>query len=169
MRCEAHRPYMTKAINNTEGTAAMFFADRAREITEFCLRRGGKCFVGWEVPTLFAYAFFHVVDRTVFLVREHGSIAAVAFAWGMPAADIQARAAAREPVFQWKRSQDNADAVFLAEVVGSQAQLGRIVRQTQTRWPDLQHRQIYTFRNGQLVGLPGDTIERLTHGRRQRT
>jgi hypothetical protein len=149
-----------------EKPAALVFADRARELTEFCVRRGGQCFADWPVPTVFAYAFFHAVARTVFIVREHASITAVAFAWGMPAATIRDRAAKGEPIFQWRRSKDSADSLFLAETIGTQAQLGNLTRQVFRRWPDFAKKTVLTFRHDRLVELRGATIERLTHGQR---
>jgi hypothetical protein len=145
----------------------MFFADRAREITEFCWRNGRSAFPGWEVPTLYAYVFFHVVDRTVFLVREHGEISAVGFMWGVPESEIRSRADAGEPVFCWKRSQDNADSVFMAELVGSAAEFPRLTRGAEQRFPEWwKRKKVFTFRRGKLVQLDRDTIERLNHGRR---
>src|SRR5258706_14419527 len=40
-----------------------FMTNKAREVAEFCLRNGQSCFEGWPVPVLFAYAFYHLVDR----------------------------------------------------------------------------------------------------------
>lgn len=147
--------------------ATTFFADRAREITEFCLRHGKSAFPGWEVPTLYAYVFFHLVDRTVFLVREHGEITAIGFMWGVPEAEIRERTKADQPVFAWKRSQDNADSLFMAELVGSEAEFSRLTRSAAARFPEWwMRKKVFTFRHGKLVQLGRETIERLNHGRR---
>lgn len=144
-----------------------FFTERAREIAEFCVRRGGRAFAGWPVPTLFAYALFHVVDRTVFSTREHGTIAGVGFMWGENERDIRSRAAAGQPVFDWTRSVDGADSLFLAEVVAAGPQLARLARQAKARFPDMEKKKIFTFRRGELVRIPIETVEKVvSHGRR---
>ncbi len=141
--------------------AALFFSQRAVEIAEFCLHNGGKAFAGWLAPTLYAYAFFHVVDRTVFLARSHGAITTAAFMWGRPESEIR-----QDATFNWKRSQDNADSLFLAEVVGSQRDLSKLSKQVSARWPDWTSKKVFTFRSGKLVQLPHETIERMIHVRK---
>lgn len=150
-------------MNTDKGqrTAALLFADRAREIVEFCLRHGGRVFEAWSVTTLFAYVFFHVVARTVFVVRKDGHITAVAFAWSNSETEIRKRAAAGAPQFDWRRTEDAADSLLVAEVIGRRELLGRIARQFTQRWPDWQRRKIFTYRKGQLVELKPDVIARL--------
>lgn len=152
------------ATDRTEAT--LFFAERAREITEFCVRRGGKCFSAWVVPTVFAYAFFHVVQRTVFCTRANSSLASAAFIWGAPEKTIRARAAAGEPVFRWERSRDGADSLFVAEVIGSQANLARLIKPVSRRWPDWERKKLFTYRQEELVQLEPATINRMIYGRR---
>lgn len=146
-----------------ESSAALFFADRAKEITEFCVTHGAKVFEGWPVPTIWAYAFFHVVDRTAFLIREHGEIVALAFCQAVPEKDLRARDAAGLPAFNWRRSIDNADALALAEVIGRKELLSRLARQFDARFPGWRRKKMFTHRAGQLVELPPEVIERMLH------
>lgn len=156
---------------------------RAEEIAGFCVRRGAECWRGWPVRTLFAYVFFHVVDRTVFCVRgttglqDQGTkgpgvsgqwsvvsgrpISAVLFAWGMPAAEIQRIAREGRAVFQWRRSADKSDALFLAEVIGHRELLPRLVKQAEQRWPDWRRKRVFTFRAGSLVELKREVLEKV--------
>lgn len=145
---------------------ALFFAERARAIVEFCVRHRGAAFPDWSVPTLYQYVFFHVVTRTVFVVWERGAVRAVLFAWGEREADIRARAAAGEPAFHWQRSADFADALLVAEVIGRQKDLPRLERAARQRWPDWPRKKIYTYRAGELRELKRGVLERmLQHGR----
>lgn len=169
---------------NAKQTPALLFADRAREICEFCLRHGGpKAFPGWPVPTIFAYGFFHVVARTVFVARQHGGpcgshISAVAFAWSNPETEIRKRAAAGLPQFAWRKTEDEADSLFLAQVIAKAAEgkrgggekgnlLARLAQQAGQRWPDWQRRKIFTYRRSgpdgpsKLVELRQDVIGKL--------
>jgi len=158
---------------------ALLFADRAREIAEFCLRHSGKAFnafEGWNPPLLFSYVFFHVVARTVFMVRKHGGpcgthITAVAFAWSNPETEIRKRAAAGSPQFDWRRTEDAADSLFVAQVIvkSREGNLARLARQVGQRWPDWQQRKIFTYRplrgghqGLQLVELRPAVIAKLT-------
>lgn len=146
----------------------MTLADRAREVTEFLLREGRGIVDAWPVRKLFAYVFFHVAARTLFVVRRGESIATVAIAWAEPEADIRAKAAAGKPIFAWRVTRDDADAIMLAQVVGRRECLGRIVNQARSRWPDLDRRRVLTFRRrggpageARLVELKPRTIARL--------
>jgi hypothetical protein len=144
------------------------FAARAREVTEFCLAHGAKLFADWPVPTLFAYVFFNVVDRTCFVVREHGQIAGVLFAQALDAAEQQRRQAARESSFNWRRSAEKSDAIALREVIARQDLLPRLARQITARWPDWRQRRVFTYRAGELVELKPAVIARFlreTHGK----
>ena len=117
--------------------------------------------VSWPVPTVFAYVFFHVVARTVFIVRQGSEIAAVAFAWSNPETEIRKRAAAGSPQFDWRRTGEEADALFVAQVIGRWELLPRLVRQIVARWPDAERRKIFTYRRKRLVELKPDVIARL--------
>lgn len=48
------------ATSPTSG--AVHTANKAREITEFCVAHGGECFKDWPRLTVFAYVFYHLVD-----------------------------------------------------------------------------------------------------------
>src|ERR1043166_9473317 len=133
---------------NQRPDLAMFFAKKAQETAEFCLRHGKHCFEKWQVPTLFAYVFFHVAERTVFVLRSHGEITGVLFAWAMPEADIRQSAATGQSPFKWQRSQDNADSILCAEVIASRENISALVKQAQARWPNLNTKKIFTFRKG---------------------
>lgn len=140
----------------TSQDVPMIFADRAREVTEFCVNRGGKAFENWAVPTLFAYVFFHLVDRTCFVVRQKGQIAGVMFAQALNEAEQRRRVNEGQCRFLWHRSADNSDAIALREVVARQDLLPRLAKQVTARWPDWRARKILTFRDGELVELrPG--------------
>lgn len=165
--------------------AVMLFTNRARELAEFCVRHGGKAFAGWPVTKLFAYVFFHVVARTVFVARKGGNILAVAFAWSNPETEIRKRAAAGAPQFDWRRTDDEADSLFLAQVIaiGTRAEgqrgkaaegnlLQRLAQQVTQRWPDHERRKIFTYRRSgadgplKLVELRHDVIEKLIEEKR---
>ena len=143
---------------SAQAAPATVFAQRATEISEFCLKNGGQCFARWPVPTLFAYVFFHVVTRTVFCVREGGQIAGVLFAWGMPASEIEQAGAEGKGTFAWRKSRDDSDAIFLAEFIGRRDLFPRLLQQAETRWPDWRRKRIFTFRTGRLVELPQTVI-----------
>lgn len=141
--------------------AALFFSQRAVEIAEFCLHHGGRCFRGWPVPLLYAYAFFHVVDRTVFVVREHGEIVTVVFMYGRPEMKLRA-----DPKFDWKRSEDQADSLLIDTVVGNRQQLRKLAKPVAARWPDwlLKKLFIFRYRGGEkpvLEQLTRETVERM--------
>jgi hypothetical protein len=140
------------------GSPAIFFAARAQEITEFCVRRGDKL---WPVPTLFTYVFFHLADRTLFMVRRGGSIAAVLSAWAMPASEIERLEREGKSQWQWRKSQDNADGLFIGEVIGTRALLPALVKRAMLRWPDWPKKRIFTHRGGKLHELKPDVIRRL--------
>lgn len=144
---------------------ALHFADKARELAEFCVRHGREAFSGWNVPTLYQYVFFHVVSRTVFCVRDRGAVTAVLFAWGMSEKDLRARMAAGQSPFAWQPSADFSDALFIAEVIGSQAQFPKLGRLLSQRWSDWRRKKVFTLRAGTLHELKDDVIERLLHGR----
>ncbi|HVX56982.1 MAG TPA: hypothetical protein VHA37_04570 [Candidatus Saccharimonadales bacterium] len=145
----------------------MVFAELARELTEFCLQRGKECFKGWPVPTVFKYVFFHLATRSCVFLRMNGKPAAVMFARGVPAKTIEERAAKGEPVFSWSLPQDNADALFVAEVIATDETLPALVKRARARWPNWQSRKMYTFRHGKLVQFSEAVKEKfLTYGRR---
>lgn len=158
-----------KTANNAQAreeqygaAASSFFFGKARELAEFCVRNGrGGCFHGWPVPTVFTYAFFHAVQRTVFSTRASGAINSVLFVWGQPERTIRESAAEGGAVFHWQRSQDQADSLFLGEVIAGPPELRRLVKQVEARWPGWRQKKIFTFRHGKLVQLETDTIERL--------
>ena len=141
--------------------AALLFANRATEICEFCLRHGGKAFDGWAVTTAFAYVFFHVVAQTVFVIRKSGQVSAVAFAWPQSEQEIRKRAAAGQSPFRWRIMPEDADALFLSEVIGRRELLGRIAQLVLQRWPDAMKRKVFTFRKKQLVELRPTVIAKL--------
>ena len=142
--------------------AALVFADKAREIAEFCLARGGeRTFQGWPVPTLFAYAFFHSVDRTVFVARDHGAIAAVVFAWGVDETELRRCVAEKRPLFAWRRGKDDGDSVFLAEMVGARRYIPALYRQVSARFRGFARKTVFTFRRGQLARLEPAVIQRM--------
>jgi hypothetical protein len=141
-----------------------FYLDRARELTEFCVHNRGRCFKDWPVRTLYAYCFFLLVDRGLFCIRANGSVAAVMFAWGSTVDDIRGRAARKDPAFDWKRSNDRGDAIFLAEVIGDRNRLPKLFKLATARWPDWQNKQIFTYRGSDLVELPHELIKRMIYG-----
>lgn len=149
--------------------AAQLFLDRARELTEFCLRRGASrtghhAFAGWKVETLFAYVFFHVVARTVFVLRQGGTLSAVAFAWSKPEQQIRWCAAAGVSPFQWRKTDDQADSILLGEVIAPGVGLAgwrRLWKQGRERWPDLDRRKVFTYRAGRLVEITA-AVQRMT-------
>lgn len=143
------------------------FIAQAREVTEFCLEHGGKCFAGWEVKTLFAYVFFHLVDGGCFVVRRDGRAVAVLFAWGTDAMQILFRDTFEKPVFDWERSKEGS-AIFVAEVIttpASRSALPKLFELAAGRWPDWRRKVIFTCRGGKLHELQRDAIERLIYGR----
>jgi hypothetical protein len=160
------------ALNRTEGTegtdAALHFAEKAREVAEFCVRRGASrtgqqtAFDGWDVRTLYRYVFFHTVTRTVFCVRSQGAIAAVAFVWGGPSYEFQV-GSGKFP-FRWQRSADAADALFVGHVVGAQKELPALLRQVKARWPDFERKRIFTFRHGAMHELSRETLGKMLNG-----
>lgn len=155
----------TQTLESGSPAVCDIFADRAREVTEFCLNRGGKAFEGWAVPTLFAYVFFHLVDRTCFVVRQKGEIAGVLFAQALDEAEQRQRVALNGCRFNWTRSFDRpTDAIALREVVARQDLLPRLAKQVSGRWPDWRERKVFTFRNGALVELRPAVIERFLGG-----
>ena len=150
--------------------------DKARELTEFCLRHGGRCFDGWPVKTLFEYCFFHLVDRGVFIVRDHGEIVACMFAWGTSVPAIMMRHGNHAAPFCWERSRNHEQALFLAEVIstGKTAKIARshlvqMVRQGAAKWPDWKQKRIFTYRDKKLVELPHDVIQRMLGSWRRAT
>lgn len=145
--------------HKVDPAAVTHFAERAKELTEFCLARAGsRVFERWPVPTLYAYVFFHLVDRSVMVVREHGQIAAVMFLHAMPAEELQALVQAQRPWWQWRRSRDSADALVLAETIGRRELVSRLVKQARQRWPDLDRKKVFTWRRDQFVELTPDVI-----------
>lgn len=107
----------------------------AQAVTEFCLSKGKRLFDGWPVRTLFTYVFFHLTDGTCFVSRGRGKIKAVAFAWRMPAHEIFTNHEVRKSLFSWRIHQQ-ADAIFVAEVIGNQKRLPHLIRQGMARFPD---------------------------------
>lgn len=81
------------------------------------------------------------------------------FAWGMSERDIRARVAAGLSPFAWKRSRNGEDAIFLAEVIGERAGLGKLFKMATARWPDWERKKIYTFRGNRLTLLPQGLIK----------
>lgn len=150
----------TAQATTTPTDVPMIFADRAREVTEYCVTQGGKAFEGWAVPTLFAYVFFHLVDRTCFVVRKGGAIAGVMFAQALDEAEQRRRVDEGQSRFLWHRSADTSDAIALREVVARRDLLPRLAKQVTARWPDWRQRKVFTFRDGALVELPGEVIKK---------
>ena len=150
--------------------AGTHMIEKARELTEFCLRHGGKCFVAWPTKTLFEYCFFHLVDRTVFTVRDHGQVVACLFGWITSVTAIQEKHAKGQTPFCWQRSKDHEDGAFLAEVISlKKSDLGKLLRQVAARWPLWRTKRIFTYRSGQLVELPRELIRRMVQeGGRQK-
>lgn len=141
--------------------AQEWLLQRAKEITEFCLAKGGKCFADWPVKTLFAYVFFHLVDHGVFVCRQNGQIVAVMFAWATSVAAITQRHQQGLSPFNWERSRNHEDGGFLAEVIGERSLLPRLLKQVTAKWPDWKEKKIFTYRDGQLVELPKEVIGRM--------
>jgi hypothetical protein len=149
---------------------SLILARKAVEVTEFILAHRGRTFPGWRVPLIWQYAFWHLAQGTAFVVRAEGRIVALAFVWGAPAEQIRARAATGQPAFQWEQSQDSAEAVLVAEVIGDRNYLPRLYQQAQRRWPDLERKTLFTYRAGSLVELTPAIVSVMVrkdaHGRR---
>lgn len=146
------------------------FLERAREITQFGIEHGGDCFKDWPIKIVFAYAFFQLVDRCCFTIRSNGRLAGVMFAYAMPALDIVNQAWRKEPVFDWQRSEDSADAIFIAEVIGGGKTLNKLFKLAVSRFPNWERKRLYTYRakadgTKALHPLDHDTIKRLIYGR----
>jgi len=164
MRREPRRAYMK--TNSIQPEAVDYFTERSKEIVQFCLRESKGLFARWPVPTLFAYVFFRLVDRTVFVLRDNGRITAVASAWGRPETEIRAGR-----TFGWKRSQDGADAVFIAEVIGQRRHLPRLARLLSKRLPGWEKKKVFTMRSEpdrpmdrKLVELRPELFKRMLNG-----
>jgi len=154
-----------KLTKETKAAAVpMYFAGKAREVAEFCLRKGGQCFENWDAITLFTYVFFHLVDGNCFVVRKNGGIAGVLFLWGATETDIRQRAATGESPFYWQRSMKAGDALFLAEVVSAHDCLPTLFKLAAAKWPDWQQRKVFTYREGRLIQLPVDLVKRMIFG-----
>jgi hypothetical protein len=147
-------------------SSALFFTDRAREITEFWVKSNRQRGLGSSgpapsVPTLYAYVFFSLVDRTLFVVRRHSAIVAALTVWGMPEAEIRQMDAEGESTWQWRRSRDDADSLCVGEVIGARELLPALVRQVSSRWPNWRDKKVFTYRRGKLVQLDPATVEKL--------
>lgn len=158
------KPEMRNAECQVQNLAwSQIVAQRAVELTEFILKRRGRAFEGWPVPLIFQYCFWHIAEGTAFVARDHTGICGVAFAWGMTEREILRREADGLAPFQWERSVDGADGLFLAEVIAGEKQkaesrkqtLQRLHRQMLSRWPDLERRKVFTYRGAHLeMGAP---------------
>ncbi len=155
------------ALQANPGAHVMF--DKARAVTEFCIKHGGDCFKDWPVPLVFNYVFYHLVDGGCFVVRANGEISAVMFAWGLNSKEVLARHQAALSPFAWQRSRNNEDAIFLAEVIGERSRLGKLFKMAAAKWPDWQSKTIFTYRDGSLVELPQAVIKQFIYGQRAGT
>jgi len=154
----------TKAPERPAAAVPMYFASKARDIAEFCVAKGDKCFAEWPIPTIFAYVFFHLIDGGCFVVRKNGGIAGVMFLWGANEADIRQRAAVSDSPFYWQRSKRDGDSLFLAEVVAAHSSLPKLFKLAAARWPDWQRKKVFTYREGKLIEFPHDVIKRMILG-----
>lgn len=142
--------------------------NKAREITEFCLLKGGRPFQTWPASILFSYVLFQVVDRSCYVVRAHGQVRAVMFLWSESEATIRARDSAGEPAFYWQPSRAS-DALFLAEVIADQNTLPQLYKQAARRWPSWEEKPIFTKRSqgncSRLVQIPHAVVQRMIFGK----
>lgn len=131
-----------------------------REITAFCVSRGGKCFAGWPVRKLHAYVVHHLNRGTAVFARRGGRIAAALFVWPVNLAAATGRAQRGEASFLWREDDPAPDGFLLAEVVGTRAVLNAM------EWPELgaiEGKTILTYRRGKLVVLNWATIKRFLY------
>jgi hypothetical protein len=139
----------------------------------FCLKEGAKAFVGWKAVLVFQYCYHHLAYRTVFVERSHGKIVAAMFAWGVTSDSVIEREERDQPVFQFEPSVDNADAIFLAEVIGERRKLRKVFKMASARWPNWGMRIVFTYRiDGRgvrnMTTLRPDVVRRMVLGYRPR-
>lgn len=106
----------------------------ATELTEFFLKRKGRCFEGWSEEKIFNYVLVNCVHGNVFFARTPGEgarpagpIALAAIAWLGDAATIKHKAELDSPQFSWdgfseQQSPDRKGAGFcLARSMGNRS------------------------------------------------
>jgi len=138
-------------------------ADAVKEVAVFMIARGKKFFNGWKAPVIFKYVAWHFLCGNLFVVRDHGAIAAAGIAWPTTVNDIYWRDHERLAQFDFTVPQ-SGEALLVAEVVGSPSACLKLWQLAMNRWPHI--RRIFTYRRDKLVELHLATIERfLSYGK----
>lgn len=136
--------------------------EKIKRLTVWLCQHRGRCFKEWLPWKIYRYVAWHLLNGTLFVAYDEDGIAMTFFAWLTDAQDVQARAAADQPQFDWHCLPGSGDSIFIAEVCGKRTFMPEILKQVGGVWPDSPRKRLFTYRRGRLVELTWQTIHRLT-------
>jgi hypothetical protein len=120
------------------------------------------------------YVAWHFFAGCIFGVfGERGEPLAVAFVQPAREAELRDHASRGEAVFYWGKplASEQADSIFIAEVIGKRVFMPSIVQQVMAHWPDSPRKKLFTYRfkGGvlTLTEISWPTLTRFTYGRTQ--